>query len=100
MKLFIFLDPLEDTAEMKSLTNLQKKNWKKLIILPALCKNQTIILMSWSRFGKRRKILDYWSADCYNQRRRRASFTGTKFGGGGKKLESESEGGQKILTPK
>jgi hypothetical protein len=28
---------------------------------------------------------------------RRASFTGTKFGGGGKKLESESEGGQKFL---
>jgi len=26
---------------------------------------------------------------------RRASFTGTKFGDGGKKLESESEGGQK-----
>ena len=31
--------------------------------------------------------------------RRRASFTGTKFGGGGKKLESESEGGQKFLPP-
>ncbi|OIO33023.1 MAG: hypothetical protein COY78_00630 [Candidatus Omnitrophica bacterium CG_4_10_14_0_8_um_filter_44_12] len=31
--------------------------------------------------------------------RRRASFTGTKFGGGGKKLESESEGGQKSLPP-
>jgi len=30
---------------------------------------------------------------------RRASFTGTKFGGGGKKLESESEGGQKFLPP-
>ncbi|MBU2416505.1 hypothetical protein KKA89_00740, partial [Patescibacteria group bacterium] len=31
--------------------------------------------------------------------RRRASFTGTEFGGGGKKLESESEGGQKFLPP-
>jgi hypothetical protein len=30
---------------------------------------------------------------------RRASFTGTKCGGGGKKLESESEGGQKFLPP-
>ena len=28
-------------------------------------------------------------------RKRCASFTGTKFGGGGKKLESESEGGKK-----
>jgi len=27
----------------------------------------------------------------------RASFTGTKFGGGGKKLESESGGGQKFF---
>jgi len=31
--------------------------------------------------------------------RRSASFTGTKFGGGGKKLELESEGGQKFLPP-
>jgi len=33
----------------------------------------------------------------YNSFERRASFTGTKFGGGGKKLESESEGGQTCL---
>ena len=30
---------------------------------------------------------------------RRASSTGTKFDGGGKKLETESEGGQKFLPP-
>jgi len=39
-----------------------------------------------------------YGENCYTWERLK-NFTGTKFGGGGKKLESESEGGQKFLPP-